>query len=200
MQETPVRFLGWEDPLEKGTATYSSVLAWRIPWTLQSTGSQRVGHDWVTFTFTLATCRHQNPFFFKKKKSLYGICYNNVSVLILFFAMWDLSSSLRVQTCTPCIGIWSRKHWTTRVVPQNPPLFIKSSEVYVPPYTVEWRFSFREWRRILCPAHCWHLLKADSCSSTQCNLGDPDTQVYPPGLWVTAVPVTLGPVLQLNVL
>ena len=36
---------GWEDPLEKGTATYSRILAWRIPWTVQSTGSQRVRHE-----------------------------------------------------------------------------------------------------------------------------------------------------------
>ena len=34
MRETRVRSLGWEDPLEKGTATHSSVLAWRIPWTV----------------------------------------------------------------------------------------------------------------------------------------------------------------------
>ena len=34
MQETRVRSLGWEGPLEKGTATYSSILAWRIPWTV----------------------------------------------------------------------------------------------------------------------------------------------------------------------
>ena len=50
MQETWVRSLGWEDPLEKGTATHFSILAWRIPWTeepggLQSMGSQRVGLD-----------------------------------------------------------------------------------------------------------------------------------------------------------
>ena len=50
MQETQVRSLGWEDPLEKGMATHSSTLAWKIPWTeeagrLQSMGSQRVGHD-----------------------------------------------------------------------------------------------------------------------------------------------------------
>ena len=50
MWETCVQSLGGEDPLERGTATYSSILAWRIPWTeepggLQSTGSQRVGHD-----------------------------------------------------------------------------------------------------------------------------------------------------------
>ena len=46
MQET----LGWEDPLEEGMGTHSSILAWRIPWTedpgrLQSMGSQRVEHD-----------------------------------------------------------------------------------------------------------------------------------------------------------
>ena len=34
MQETWVRFLGWEDPLEKGKATHSSILAWKIPWTV----------------------------------------------------------------------------------------------------------------------------------------------------------------------
>ena len=45
MQETQVRSLGWEDPLERGTATHSSILAWRIPWTVLSMGSQRVGHD-----------------------------------------------------------------------------------------------------------------------------------------------------------
>ena len=39
-----VQFLGWEDPLEKGKATHSGILAWRIPWT-KSMGSQRVRHD-----------------------------------------------------------------------------------------------------------------------------------------------------------
>ena len=34
MQETLLRFLGWDDPLEKGTATHTSILAWRIPWTI----------------------------------------------------------------------------------------------------------------------------------------------------------------------
>ena len=50
MQETRLRSLGWEDPLEKEMVTHSSILAWKIPWTeepgwLQSMGSQRVGHD-----------------------------------------------------------------------------------------------------------------------------------------------------------
>ena len=49
MQETCVRTLHWEDPLEEGMATHSSILAWKIPWIeelgrLQSIGSQRVGH------------------------------------------------------------------------------------------------------------------------------------------------------------
>ena len=50
MQETRVRSLGWEDPLEKGKATHSSILTWRTPWSeepggLQSMGSQRVRQD-----------------------------------------------------------------------------------------------------------------------------------------------------------
>ena len=45
MQETQVRSLGLEDLLEKGMATHSSILAWRIPGTIESMGSQRVGHN-----------------------------------------------------------------------------------------------------------------------------------------------------------
>ena len=50
IQETLVQFLGWEDPLEKGAATHSSALTWKIPWTeepgrLQFMGSQRVGQN-----------------------------------------------------------------------------------------------------------------------------------------------------------
>ena len=68
MQDTWVRYLGWEDPPEKGTATHSSILAWRIPWTEESGGlhynrSQRVGHDWATFTFSKneASDKIKNP-------------------------------------------------------------------------------------------------------------------------------------------
>ena len=60
MQETQVPSLGGEDPLEKGMATHSSILAWRIPWTeeprgLQSMGSQRIPQDRATNTFTVFT-------------------------------------------------------------------------------------------------------------------------------------------------
>ena len=44
-RETWAPSLGWEDPLEKGVATHSSILAWRIPWTVWPVGSQRVGHN-----------------------------------------------------------------------------------------------------------------------------------------------------------
>ena len=50
--------LSWEDSLEESMATHYSILAWRLPrdrgaWQAKSMGSQRVGHDWATFTFTL---------------------------------------------------------------------------------------------------------------------------------------------------
>ena len=62
VQKTYIQSLGWEDPLEKEMATHSSILAWRTPWTeklvgLQSMGSQRVGHDWGTFTHSLIRLR-----------------------------------------------------------------------------------------------------------------------------------------------
>ena len=64
IQETQVQSLGWEDPLEKGMATDSSILAWRIPWTkepseLQSTAPQRVGQDSINIAHMYA-CTH-NP-------------------------------------------------------------------------------------------------------------------------------------------
>ena len=57
LQETQVQIVGWEDPLEEGMATHSSILAWRILWTeepgrVQSTGSQKVGHDWSDLVHT----------------------------------------------------------------------------------------------------------------------------------------------------
>ena len=45
IQEIWVRSLNWEDPLEKGKAIHPSILPWRIPWTVESMGLQRVGHN-----------------------------------------------------------------------------------------------------------------------------------------------------------
>ena len=75
MRETWVWSLGWEDPLEKGMATHSSILAWRIPWTegpgrLQSMGSQSVRHDWLSFTSL-----HIQKLFSRQKYSHLNSCH-----------------------------------------------------------------------------------------------------------------------------
>ena len=70
MQETWVWSLGWEDPLEKGKATHSSILAWRIPWTVYYTGSQRVVRDWLSLSISLVLwsfSSHSQSFFFLHK-------------------------------------------------------------------------------------------------------------------------------------
>ena len=73
IQETWVRSLGWEDPLEKEMAAHSSILAWKIPWTMEpgrllSMGLQTVGHDWakgrrwwLLFGLWCEACRIQFP-------------------------------------------------------------------------------------------------------------------------------------------
>ena len=66
MRETWDQSLGQEDSLEKGMATHSCILAWRIPWTgepdgLQSVGAQRVRHDLATNTFKLLFNYHLLP-------------------------------------------------------------------------------------------------------------------------------------------
>ena len=62
MQENQVQSLSQEDPMEKGMATHSSILAGRIPWTeepggLHSMGLQRVGHNWVPNTLTFGSTK-----------------------------------------------------------------------------------------------------------------------------------------------
>ena len=74
---------GWEDPLEKGSATHSSILACRIPWKkdageLQSMGSQRVGHIWATF--------HFHPKWTKKKTP-------HLPIIHIFQVIWNPSPS-----------------------------------------------------------------------------------------------------------
>ena len=77
MQETHVRSLGQEDPLKKGMATHSSVLAWRIPWTEEPGGPQSMGHkawdmtEQLTHTRSNGTC-WQIANLNKKKKELYS--------------------------------------------------------------------------------------------------------------------------------
>ena len=74
LQETQVRALGREDPLEKEMATHSSTPAWKIPCTeepgrLQSMGSQRVGHNWVTSLHFTSCLYMKCVFVFSKKQN-----------------------------------------------------------------------------------------------------------------------------------
>ena len=79
MPEMWVQSLGRKDPLEEGMATHSRILTWRIPWTeesggLQSMGSQRVGHDWVTEHTHTHTCLYWRPrVFFPKEIVLFSV-------------------------------------------------------------------------------------------------------------------------------
>ena len=87
MRETRVQSLGWEDTPEKGMATHSIILAWRIPWTeepggLQSTGSQRVRHDWVTNTFTFFS-------FHESQRAYLWLTCHELTVCVTDKGSWD---------------------------------------------------------------------------------------------------------------
>ena len=94
MRVTWVRSLGWKDPLRKGKATRSSILAWRIPQTEQPMGSQRVGHDQVTFFFTL---RYQHTFLEQSKLRVnYSCAFPRIYLFI--FLLLNLLGSGRPYT------------------------------------------------------------------------------------------------------
>ena len=98
--ETWVQSLGWEGSLEKGMATHSSILAWRIPWTVYSMGSQRVGHDWAIFTFHAYI-----KFLCMYKFYIYRLCHRACGILV---------PRLEIEP-TPCtVKVWSPNHWTVR--------------------------------------------------------------------------------------
>ena len=106
MQETWVWPLGWEDPLEKG---YSSILAWRIPQTLESTGSQRVRHVWVIIAtihwVSLVSQREQ------LSRSVHFDSWTNISgcCAVLFCVAWGPTSLLETPTagCPSCFASMS---------------------------------------------------------------------------------------------
>ena len=58
MQDTRVRFLGWEDPVEKEMAIHSSILAWKIPWTEEAGGLQSMGLQELDTTWRLSHHHH----------------------------------------------------------------------------------------------------------------------------------------------
>ena len=118
MQESRVRFLSQEDLQEKGKVTHSSILAWRIPWTLSSMGSQRVGHDWVTFTLLLSL-----EFLLIWIKILYQICdwktlkhwvkicfFWIFLFLTIFFSLWKCTYKMY---CLNIVQVICSMAWST---------------------------------------------------------------------------------------
>ena len=108
LNNTPlyVGFLNWKDPLEKGMATHSSILAWRIPWTklpgkLQYMESQRVGHDWVTnTTFIWIYC----ILFLCQLMDLWVIFTHNLIFFFVHTTQHVGSFPTRYWTHVPCSG------------------------------------------------------------------------------------------------
>ena len=129
VQETGVWSLGWEDSLQKVMATHSSALAWRIPWMVepsrvQSMGSQRVRHDWVTNTLI---CRysHKGSIWNLGHLIFFNICYLFwlhqvwdlfVCLFVCFFScsLWDLAPWPGIEPRSPALGAWNLSCWTTR--------------------------------------------------------------------------------------
>ena len=97
IQETQVQSLGWEDPLEKGMVTHSSILSWRIPWTEepggpQSMQSKRVGHHWEMNT---RTCLPTQVSLWQISKI--GAIVPSMSVCVIF-TIWFCDSSIKRWT------------------------------------------------------------------------------------------------------
>ena len=125
VQETQVWSLGREDSLEKGMAAHSSILAWRISWReepggLQSMGSQRVGHDWETNTFTfmwLLLCvsfcsiikrEEYKPWFWKTKYSqkIIGSGNNWMASLVAQWQPYHLPMQECAKSFQSCPTLW----------------------------------------------------------------------------------------------
>ena len=107
MRKTWVRSLGWEDPLEKGTATHSSILAWRIPWTVQSVGSQSRTHR-ATFTFTLdhKTAWAQHGFSYVKKATPSSVHFLQAPAPLTLAAYNGVAGKFQNNECCAQRGVF----------------------------------------------------------------------------------------------
>ena len=100
MQESRVRSLGWEDPLEKEIATHSSVLAWGIPWTEELDHGVAKSWTWLGNWTRATNCW---------ELSVPGVSLQELVFFLIIFlstlsGMWDLSSLARDRTHTACVG------------------------------------------------------------------------------------------------
>ena len=129
MGETWVRPLGWEDPLEEGMATHSSILAWEIPWTeepggLQSMGSQRAGYDWATKHI------HTHVYFYWSIVDLQcctNLCctakwLSNIDILFYILFHYGLSWDIEYNSLCYSVGLCWLSILNVIVVTTNPKL------------------------------------------------------------------------------
>ena len=119
MQETQVRSLGQEDPLEKEMATHSNTLAWKIPWTeehgrLESMGSQRVRHNWATSL---------HFFYIKRGRGVAGGCKLHGIGILCSYCCWPRSGIMFLQTSDKTnimlcfqifISLWIERCYTSK--------------------------------------------------------------------------------------
>ena len=140
-QMVKVLTLSWEDPLEKGMATHSSILAWRVSWTvetdgLQSMGSQRVGHNWVTNTlcFPKAWVLGDCPLLFNFQ--LVTSVSNNpwVCSVLLWRCLSNLSSVRLVKSNSPLqrrslswVHMFYNKRWEVGGINKDEEYGVKAS-------------------------------------------------------------------------
>ena len=113
--EIQVQFLVWECPLEKGMATHSSILAWRIPWTEEPGRLQPMGHKELDMTDCLTThaCTHTHTHTWVEFLSFLHALF----LLAALCSMWDLSSQTRDPACASFPGRQHLNSWTTGEVP-----------------------------------------------------------------------------------
>ena len=116
MRETWVVSLGWENPLEKEMANHSTILAWRIPWMeepggLESTGSQRVGHDWAT---SLHFTSNLTPTFISgNHKFVFSVCgYISVLCMSSFVSFFFWNSKYKWYWVSDVISTWHAENMT----------------------------------------------------------------------------------------
>ena len=138
MWETWVRSLGWEDPLEKGTATHSSVLAWRTPWAVQAMGSQRVGHDWATFAslslFPRWDCRKVVQFLPYMFDRIHHWRHLNLKLsgpgAFCFGRLWMIDSITLIDTCLFRLSISSYVSFSKLCPSRHAPIFPSLSNLW----------------------------------------------------------------------
>ena len=121
MQETEVQSLAWDTPLLEEMATRSGVLAWRMPWTekpggLQSTGSQKVGHDWahmkhaqsIVLHFQIAKCCQSAELIFWKTNLHSYCCFSFTEVELIYSVV--LVSGVQQSDSVMCVCVCVYTH------------------------------------------------------------------------------------------